>query len=117
MLAIAISLVGTAHRMYIYIYICSKVQFARLFAAGVSQPELSAAALVCFECCMIASLFSLTFLVATCFPSFSLGFLAFRYFRSVLDKSVGLFRLAGDGVDRAILRAALDDGNQVGDLF
>ncbi|CAM9584269.1 unnamed protein product [Laminaria digitata] len=28
-------------------------------------------------------------------------------------ESVGLFRLAGDGVDRAILRAALDDGNQV----
>ena len=41
----------------------------------------------------------------------------FSFDRSVIVKSVGLFRLAGDGVDRAILRSALDDGNQVGETL
>lgn len=51
------------------------------------------------------------------FPSLPLPSALFGYYRSVHEKSVGLFRLAGDGVDRAILRAALDDGNQVGQLL
>lgn len=56
-------------------------------------------------------LFSPSF-VSPCalFPSLSSPF---DDCRSVLEQSVGLFRLAGDGVDRAILRAALDDGSQV----
>lgn len=33
--------------------------------------------------------------------------------RRVFPQSVGLFRLAGDGLDRAVLRAALDEGKQV----